>query len=484
MQSGFLVRLLLGWLGAAALIVAVMFAADAAQAQGRSPGLLVAYSAAAALVLVVVSAFIRFRGWLWPIQQLQRAAARMARGEWDVRVEPHGAPGVQQMAGNLNELAAHAYKQLSDLQHQREGLQALVDTLPDPILATDSRGKIMLINAPAAGLLSLEPRQALAQKLVNVVSDEQIVELYEALAGAGGTNAVGPTTMLNREVRVVRNGQRCTYQAVATRAPGGGALLVLRDVSKLVGAVQMKTDFVANASHELRTPIAAIKIAFETLREVYHEDPAQAERCMGVIDGHIRRLEEMLRDLMDLSRVESAELKPRVVAVKTTELLMACKATLGAAAKQKNVELVLGDSDSATPNEFRTDIRLVNLVLKNLVENSIKFTPAGGRVSVSIRQSASGGGSNVTLTVADNGIGIAPEHRERVFERFYQVDAVRSGSAGRGTGLGLAIVKHAVHALGGTVKLQSAVGAGTTVTCEFPQTARPEPEESPHPAVA
>jgi len=382
------------------------------------------------------------------------------------------------MAGNLNELAAQAYKQLADLQQQRGGLQALVDTLPDPILATDPRGRITLINSPAGALLSLEPRQALEQKLVNVVSDEQIVEVYESLVGIGGAKPIGPTTMLNREVRLVRNGQRCTYQAVATRAPGGGALLVLRDVSKLAGAVQMKTDFVANASHELRTPIAAIKIAFETLREVYLEDPAQTERCISVIEGHIRRLEEMLRDLMDLSRVENTDLKPRVVMVKTSELLQACKATMGATARQKNVELVLADGEPGTPGEFRTDIRLVNLVLKNLVENSIKFTAGGGRVTVSILQSPGKAGMNVTLTVADNGIGIAPEHRERVFERFYQVDSVRSGSAGRGTGLGLAIVKHAVHALGGTVRLQSAVGAGTTVTCEFPQTTRPELEDS------
>ncbi|MGA2439419.1 MAG: ATP-binding protein, partial [Tepidisphaeraceae bacterium] len=138
-------------------------------------------------------------------------------------------------------------------------------------------------------------------------------------------------------------------------------------------------------------------------------------------------------------------------------------------------------------SEFRTDTRLVYLVLKNLVENSIKFTPGGGRVTVSFQQSppaASSAGGNVTLTVADTGIGIAPEHIERVFERFYQVDAARSGSAGRGTGLGLAIVKHAVHALGGTVRLQSAVGAGTTVTCEFPQTNVRQTEDDPEPTAA
>jgi two-component system phosphate regulon sensor histidine kinase PhoR len=481
MQSSLLPRLAFAFVGTTAVIGAAVLAATLAPPEWRTPTMLVIYTVAAALVLVGADAAIRRRRWMLPVSQMERAAARIAQGEWDVRVQPHGDPGVQRMAGNLNQLAAQAYKQLSDLQQQRGGLQALVDTLPDPILAADPRGKITLLNAPAARLLALQPQQALDQKLVNVVSDEPIVELYESLVGDGGAKAIGPTTLLNREIRLVRNGQRLTYQAVATRAPGGGALLVLRDVSTLAGAMQMKTDFVANASHELRTPIAAIKIAFETLREVYREDPTQTERCIGVIDGHLRRLEEMLRDLMDLSRVESAELKPRVVLVKTSELLQACKAAVGTVARQKNVELRLGDTDPATPVEIRTDIRLVNLVLKNLVENSIKFTPSGGHVTVSIRTSSA---KNIALTVADTGIGIAPEHRERVFERFYQVDAVRSGSAGRGTGLGLAIVKHAVHALGGSVRLQSAVGAGTTVICEFPQTAKTEPEESTQPAVA
>jgi len=494
MQGPVLLRLFLTIVGAAAVVGATVAAATAAPPAWRTPPMLAAYTVAAALVLVLAAACIRRGRWIMPVRRMETAAARMARGEWNVRVQPHGSTGAQRLAVNLNQLAAQAYRQLSDLQQQRGGLQALVDTLPDPILAAGPGGRITLMNAPAARLLSLQPTQALEQKLVNVVNDEQIVELYETLVGAGGARASGPATLLNREIRLVRNGQHLTYQAVATRAPGGGALLVLRDVTGLAGAVQMKTDFVANASHELRTPIAAIKIAFETLRDVYHEDPAQSERCITVIDGHLRRLEEMLRDLLDLSRVESADLKPRVVAVKTSELYAGVRSTMGVMARQKNVELRLGDGDAgigaaagaSAPGEIRTDTRLVNLVLKNLVENSIKFTPSGGRVTVSFQQSPPPKGAaateakpsapNVTLTVADTGIGIAPEHIERVFERFYQVDVARSGSAGRGTGLGLAIVKHAVHALGGTVRLQSAVGAGTTVTCEFPQTLAREPE--------
>jgi signal transduction histidine kinase len=171
-----------------------------------------------------------------------------------------------------------------------------------------------------------------------------------------------------------------------------------------------------------------------------------------------------------------------VVVVKTSDMLLAVKSMMGSTARIKNVDLRLSDGDASTPGEFRTDLRLLNLIVKNLVENSIKFTPSGGRVTVSITNAANNG--NVILTVADTGIGIAPEHRERVFERFYQVDSARASAAGRGTGLGLAIVKHAVHALGGTVTLQSAVGAGTTVMCEFPQPAVPEPEPEPQPAGA
>jgi two-component system phosphate regulon sensor histidine kinase PhoR len=482
------VRLILSVIGAAVVIGAALVWAAVAPPGWRTWQMLVVYTLGAAFILVTGSAAIRRRAWKTPVSRLEWAAQRMARGEWDVRVQPHGASGVQRMATNLNLLAAQAYKQLSDLQHQRGGLQTLVDTLPDPILAVAPGGRITLMNAAAAKLFSLQPEQALDQKLVNVVNDEQIVELYEALAEQRTKNPSALSLPLNREIRLARGGQKSTYQAVATRPPGGGALLVLRDVSKLAGAMQMKTDFAANASHELRTPVAAIKIAFETLRDVYREDPVQTDRCMAVIDGHLRRLEEMLRDLLDLSRVESAELRPSVLAVRTSELLGTLKSTIGPMARQKNVELQLGDSDPNTPAEFRTDSRLVNLVLKNLVENSIKFTPPGGRVTVLIRQSpalAPSDPGTVTLTVSDTGIGIAPEHADRVFERFYQVDSARTGgAAGRGTGLGLAIVKHAVHALGGAVSLQSTPGQGTTVTCEFPQTIGTSSEQDVEPALA
>jgi two-component system phosphate regulon sensor histidine kinase PhoR len=237
----------------------------------------------------------------------------------------------------------------------------------------------------------------------------------------------------------------------------------------------MKTDFVANASHELRTPIAAIKIAFETLREVYAEDPQQTDRCVQIIAGHMGRLEDLLRDLLDLSRVESTETKPYYRETRSGDVFALVRSSLGPMARQKGVELRTGD---VRPVTFQTDERLLNLVLKNLVENSIKFTPPGGSVTVSIEPegldgdgAAAAGPRQVVVRVTDTGIGIPPEHLDRVFERFYQVNASRTSSAGRGTGLGLAIVKHAAAAMGGTVQLESEVGKGTTVTCVLPRPA-------------
>ena len=372
------------------------------------------------------------------------------------------------LASSIEQADASVRAQLAD--RRATDLRPLVDALPDPLLLCDSKGRLQLVNQAAARLLQLRPNQGIGLPLATVITDQPVLELVDAMATATAEGNPAEAVeeperspVVFRDVRVYRGGQTITYQAVATRNADGATLIVMRDVSQLTQAAQMKSDFVANASHELRTPIAAIKMAFETLSEVLHEDPEQTKWCIGVIDGHIRRLEDMLQDLLDLSRVEDHSIDPNLNPVKLDELFAVMRATLGPIAKQKGVELVF-TSDSER-NEFPSDQRLLSLVLKNLIENSIKFTPAGGKVAVTTTDHLDGG---FTLSVSDTGIGIPPEHVDRVFERFYQVEQARTGSAGRGTGLGLAIVKHAVHGLGGTVSLSSEVGKGTTISCRFP----------------
>jgi two-component system phosphate regulon sensor histidine kinase PhoR len=425
--------------------------------------IVLAATVSAALLMFCLS-WILQQQWIRPVQELASAADRMAAGQWQTRVEPAGANEVRFLGGRFNVMAAHAEKQVAELNHQRADLQALVDSLPDPILLSDALERIIVINTPAARLLQLTPQQALGRKVGVVVNEEAILRVIEQASGA---------VPIVREIRLQRAGQRVTYQAVLTHAKAGGVLLVLRNVSAMAAAVQMKTDFVANASHELRTPIAAIKAAFETLQDVYTEDPEQTTRCVAIIDGHLKRLEEMLSDLLDLSRVESPDLRADVAPVQVSDLVAFVKTTMGSIAREKNVDLLFSIDQWNGDSEFNSDRRLLNLVLKNLIENSIKFTPADGSVAVNLMRRA----GEIVLEVTDTGIGIPGEHLERVFERFYQVDAARSGSTGRGTGLGLAIVKHAMHALGGTVRLVSAVGRGTIVTCTLPD--RPADLEQP-----
>ncbi len=465
---------------------------------------------AAALIAAVAWAAVERAAGDRRLRRVDAAVRRLEAGDWRARLDGGGRLSTfAAVAGRLNNLAERTGKRIAALDRQRGDLRALVDALPDPILLADTRGKIILINAPAARLLDVTVARALGQRLVAVVQDAAVLGLFEQAsdrlptpdAAASPKTAARepfePPEAIHRTLRLSRGGQRMSFQAVATRTEAGGVMVVLRDISQLAGAVQMKADFVANASHELRTPLSAIKIAFETLVEVYRdEDPAPAARCVEIIDGHLRRLEEMLRDLLDLSRVEQADLKPHLEAVRAADALAVLRATMGPPARRKGVALTFADAGDL---EFPTDRRLFDLIAKNLVENGVKYTPAGGSVAVRLESHAlppdaaavhahllgvggdeevGGGGGRayreVVLTVADTGVGIPPEHLGRVFERFYQVDPARTGTGGtttRGTGLGLAIVKHATSALGGTVRVDSEPGVGTTVRCVLPQLA-------------
>jgi two-component system, OmpR family, phosphate regulon sensor histidine kinase PhoR len=420
---------------------------------------------------LIVAVLVMHRNWVRPVRSLAQSAEQMAEGRWETRTTIDGSNDVNRLGDRLNRLAGHAQTQMATLNAQSASLQLLVDALPDPIFLTGHDERIMMLNAPAARLLQVTPAQVIGRKFAAAVTEPAIVELFEAVLEQPNQDDA-----IQREMKLVREGRRQIYQALAEYTQVGGVLIVLRDVSTLAATIQMKTDFVANASHELRTPISAIKVAFETLRDVHEEDPDLTRRCIGIIDGHIRRLEEMLRDLLDLSRVESASLKPHLAPLRVGDLLTVSRGVWTPTAKDKGVNLVLPEDQSSL--EFVSDRRLLELVLKNLLENALKFTPTGGTVTLSIekrpalaraRNDSGRVDEEVVLSVTDTGIGIPQEHLDRVFERFYQVDSARTGFGGRGTGLGLAIVKHAMSALAGTVKIQSALGKGTTVTCVLPQ---------------
>ncbi len=242
----------------------------------------------------------------------------------------------------------------------------------------------------------------------------------------------------------------------------GGAVIVLHDLTELRRLKAVRKDFVANVSHELKTPLTSISGYAETLLAEMPDEPTRTQ-FLETIASNARRMQRLVDDLLDLSRIESGRWQPRPGAVGVRAAAEEAWAGLAPRRAGRNVRF---EVSTATGGEtVAADPEALRQVLTNLLDNAIRYTPDGGRIVVTAEPVQGG----VVLAVRDSGQGIAPDHLPRIFERFYRVDASRSREEG-GTGLGLAIVKHIVEAHGGRVDAESELGAGTTVTAWFPMT--------------
>jgi two-component system phosphate regulon sensor histidine kinase PhoR len=240
-----------------------------------------------------------------------------------------------------------------------------------------------------------------------------------------------------------------------------GAVLVLHEITDLRRLERVRQDFVANVSHEFRTPLTAIQGFAETLLAGALDDPTNRRRFVEIIREHAARLARLTEDLLKLSRIEAGQLKLDFHPVSVTQLIDSCVETaqLKAVPRQLNLNIQV-------PQELprvRGDANSLQEVLQNLLDNALQYTPAGGTIDVSALSSD----GHVIVTVADNGIGIPQAEQERIFERFYRVDAARSREAG-GTGLGLSIARHIMDAHGGKLWVESAVGEGSRFHFSIP----------------
>lgn len=248
--------------------------------------------------------------------------------------------------------------------------------------------------------------------------------------------------------------------ATATPMPAlAGVLVVLHDATELRRVEKTRREFVANVSHELRTPLASVKAAVDTLQEGALEDRQAATVFLQRISSEVDRMARLVSDLLELSRLESGQVMPHLTQTDITRLIDEIRESLFMAAEAK--EIAIEVDASPRPLLVEADSDMVRQVLFNLLDNAIKFTQAGGRVTITARKRESG----VAVTIADTGIGIAPEHLPHIFERFYKVEKSRAGG---GTGLGLAIAKHIVQAHGGEIRVESEEGKGSAFTFTLP----------------
>lgn len=355
--------------------------------------------------------------------------------------------------------------------HQREHTRAIVESFGEAVMLIDEQGEVLLANDRCGPLLGLTD-SPVGRHIEDLVTKADLLQEIATARRGAATRAT---------IRLPRAGGVRVFETTAVPLFAGdhrhAVMLTMRDVTELANALQLKTDFVANASHELRTPIASIRAAADTL-DAAGADEAMRARLIDMIRGHSVRLDELVRDLLDLSKLESQDAAVVLRPVSLTETAAELTEVLAEACSRFEVELEFDLHPSL--DRVVSDRRLLMLIMKNLAENGVKFTKPGTAVRIQGRVVATPDRARdaMQLLFRDRGPGIPIAQQQRIFERFFQVDAARTGSERRGTGLGLAIVKHAAKLLNGSVGVQSVWGQGTTMIVDVPDCVerRPEPD--------
>ncbi|MFP4355020.1 MAG: ATP-binding protein [Phycisphaerae bacterium] len=403
--------------------------------------------------------------WIWytPLRKLTLAARSVASGSLQKRTGLSGHDELGQLARALDEMRQNIAAQIELINTQRANLQAVVATLGEGIIATNQADQVVLINRSACQMLDV-PADAnqTGQHLQQIVRVADIIDLYRHVQDNQAEASIQTDVDVLGHLRTLE----VTACPVST-GPGEGlrVLIVLYDVTDISRAAAMKTEFVANASHELRTPLATIRAAVEnmgTIRPI-EQDQASFTKMLDILNRHVDRLQNMTDDLLNMNVVTSDQLALRAETIEIEDLAAWVRTHFSARASERQIELAVEVDKPG--GSFESDRKLVEMILQNLLENALKFTPAGGQVTFSGKVE----GDSAQLQVRDTGCGIRSEDQSRIFERFYQADQARSGDNRiRGTGLGLAIVKHASEQLGGQIKLVSRLNLGTTITITLP----------------
>lgn len=452
---GFLVALAVGggslalWAGefvrAAMLASGQGVAAPAARRVAQIVQEAILVSGIGAVLLAVGFAALLRRLLLLPLREVRAAAEAMAHGDLSRRAVLPRDGEVGKLASTLNALSDSLQRRLRGLEEERVETLALVDAMSEGVLALNPDGTLRRANPAARRMFKLPPS-------VRGIPPEAIARRPAFLALVEAALAGGP--LAPSELRYDEHHLLATAQPLES----GGAVLVFLDVSELRRLEDVRRDFVANASHELKTPLTAIRGYSETLAQ---EDlpPELRRRFAATVRDNAERLQRIVDDLLDLSRIESGgyrvEPVPTELAAVAREAWDAC----GASADEPHFGLAIPE-DARTVYADRSALRQI---LTNLFANAIRHTPVGGQIELRARRR----GDWVRVEVLDTGSGIAGVHLPRIFERFYRVDASRARGGG-GTGLGLAIVRHLVERHGGTVEAESQLGQGTTVRFTLP----------------
>jgi two-component system, OmpR family, phosphate regulon sensor histidine kinase PhoR len=386
------------------------------------------------------------------LRRMVKFAHRIAEGKLDARLEDPYHDEISTMADALNTTAARLEQSFAELESRRSELAALLDSMQEAVVAISCEGNVSWSNAVMQRLAGTQIKEGRA--LVHSVRDPDVLACAEV-------------ALRDREVRYGRATSLVpgrNFEINAAPMPGGGAVVVLHDVTSVEAAEKSRRDFIANVSHELRTPLTSISGYVETLLEDPGPKPETTREFLSIILKNSNRMNRLTEDLLALAGVESPDYKLSPQPIRAASLVRDAIESLAGMVVDSGIKL---ESGGAPPDVVLADPDAMTQVFGNLIENAMKYGKSGGRVRVYALALSNGDENMVEFVVQDFGPGMAYEHLNRIFERFYRIDKARSRDSG-GTGLGLAIVKHIVQAHGGRIWAESELGAGAAFHFTLP----------------
>lgn len=433
--------------------------AQVAVVKGRITAALLGAITVAFLATLLVGLWVS-RRFFRPLSALAEGAAELAQGHYDRTLPQAGEPHLDALAGALNRLAQGVQDQLRAAQAERDHLATIVTSMSDGVLVTDREGRALLANPAFHELFRLGAGESTGRRPLELTRQRELERVIDETLASGAPSTAeielrqpDRRTLALQAVALVR-GEPATQEIE-------GAVVVARDTTGATRLAEVRRDFVANVSHELKTPLAAIRGYAETLKEGALAEPETAHRFLDRTLDQCRRLQNLLDDLLTLSRLEGASGRS---VPEPVDLLASAEDAVELVREQaaaRQVSLTIEAGPLAT---FLGNPEELERLLVNLLENAIKYNRPGGAVTVRLFER----GHAVVVEVVDTGIGIPADALGRVFERFYRVDKGRSRAEG-GTGLGLAIVKHIAQAHGGAVEVVSDFGHGSTFRVTLPR---------------
>lgn len=406
-----------------------------------------------AIILSLLFGYVLSKTITVPIVNLMHKARKIASGDFGRVLEVKSNDEIGKLTKAFNYMARELKKNLNEVSREKNKVETILNYMTDGIIAFNLKGEIIHINPVSKMMLGITECNMnfneFSKKYHLGVSIEEIsyLETYK-------TKEVN-ATIRDRYVKV--------YFALFTDKDKKteGIIAVLHDITEQQKLEEMRREFVANVSHELRTPLTSIKSYSETLMEGALEDGETAKRFLGVINSEADRMTRLVKDLLQLSRLDNKQMKWNITKLSLEELVRECIQKLEISANEKNQTLecfTIGEIQ-----DVKVDRDRIEQVLLNILSNAMKYTPKDGKISIYVGKMY----SNVYVKVKDSGIGIPKEDLPRIFERFYRTDKARSREMG-GTGLGLAIAKEIIEAHDGEISITSDIGKGTEVIIKLP----------------